>query len=941
MAIITDLNCNLREAVKVRYLDGNLFSQDVYGNIIRVTVMDGDEEAVLAGTVSGIAVRADGGSVAITDSSVDGNVATVVLPAAAYLIPGPISIVIKISDESTVTTIAAVVANVYQSSTDTPIDPGTIIPSITTLIQQIETAVASIPADYSSLWHSLAPVFSTGTSYTVGQYVTYDGGLYRFKNAHSGSWASADVDAVDLGSGITKNANDISDLKSALNVFEEGYENTTEKVIGNKMLAFKTGRYKTPTGTNPAAGVLVSFDENANYVCTISPCSAGDIFTADVYGSSGTIRAWFFLTSEMKIVSSTSYAGTNVHLQGTITAPENASYVVMNNNLSSMASGYYAYKGMSNIERLENTENDISEIVETYSNAFPLVENPVYKASYWRTGYYVETTGEYETWTRSICTGAYFTADEDDIALFVKTDGTCNIAVCEYLADGTFVKTHGAFKRIGDINPTSAVFVKMETGKRYTLSVGLFPSNTAESKLTDDFIRTITISVISATRNKYAVVWNRTARWRTGTINATTGEYETWDKAIVTRVPLIFLNDGILHCKAMLDKKIAIYEYTPSGYVGMYGSTVSGLNEEYIPVKKGNLYHIVIGRFPDGDASDYINDTYMKTVIMECRSMLCNRTIESTGDNTDRTEEIRSALVTFGEAHLGAGDFYVSNLMMPNGTTLTGCGNSTRIIMLPGDGYCIDATIRCTLKDFALVGSETDLQYIDTNETPTEGTRVGVKYSSSGDRGSMSNLYISNFDKAGIYCYWSGTAVTAGKNIDNCYINNCYVGLDLNKHAEFYRISNVSASQCHIGCRNNGGNNTIANCSFSSNNYGIYMFGDTNDSHGQFVGCILQHDRLSAIYLDSIDAGEIFSACNIDPNDETGYAIQAISAHRVIFTGCNFMSYSAISITGGGFIMFNGCNMRTYTASHYTSNNNNVKFVNCYDDSGNLIDPTA
>ena len=73
MAIITDLNCNLREAVKVKYLDGNLFSQDVYGNAIRVIVMDGDEPATLSGTVSGIAVRADGGSVDISDSRIDGT----------------------------------------------------------------------------------------------------------------------------------------------------------------------------------------------------------------------------------------------------------------------------------------------------------------------------------------------------------------------------------------------------------------------------------------------------------------------------------------------------------------------------------------------------------------------------------------------------------------------------------------------------------------------------------------------------------------------------------------------------------------------------------------------------------------------------------------------------------------------------------------------------
>ena len=237
--MITELNCNLREAVHVKYLDGNLFSQDVYGNAIRVIVMDGDEPATLAGTVSGTAIREDGSTVALTDSRIDENVATVVLPAAAYAVPGVLAITIKISDTNTVTTLAYVVANVYRTSTDTVVDPGTIIPSITTLIEQIAEAVASIPADYSSLWAALAETFNASKSggYAVGEYVTYDGGLYRFKNAHTGSWSSSDVDAVNLGSGIAKNASDISDLKSA---FETKLTGENDKISLGTLI---TGKY--------------------------------------------------------------------------------------------------------------------------------------------------------------------------------------------------------------------------------------------------------------------------------------------------------------------------------------------------------------------------------------------------------------------------------------------------------------------------------------------------------------------------------------------------------------------------------------------------------------------------------------------------------------------------------------------------------------------------
>lgn len=205
--IKTDFYCELTSPVKVQYLHGNVFSMDNNANTLNVFVTEDGQPVTLTGSISADVVRADGGTVTVTGSS-SGNQATVVLPQACYAVPGVISIVIKNTVDSDVTTLCAVVANVYQSSTDTVVDPGTIIPSIQALITQIETAVASIPADYSSLWTSLAPAFDNTKSYVAGQYVTYSGGLYRFTTAHSGSWAAGDVTAVNIGG-------ELSDVKSA------------------------------------------------------------------------------------------------------------------------------------------------------------------------------------------------------------------------------------------------------------------------------------------------------------------------------------------------------------------------------------------------------------------------------------------------------------------------------------------------------------------------------------------------------------------------------------------------------------------------------------------------------------------------------------------------------------------------------------------------------
>lgn len=202
---------DLKMPLQVQYLSGTMFSQDNAANLVGVEVFDDGEPATLGGSVSANVVRSDGGTVTVSGGTLSGNKVSVVLPQAAYAIPGAISIIIKLTTSGTVTTLGAIVVNVYRSSTDAVVDPGTIIPSVQTLIAQIETAVASIPADYSSLWTSLAPAFSTSTAYTAGQYVTYNGHVYRFTADHAaGSFVNTDCTQVDVGG-------ELSALKSTIN----------------------------------------------------------------------------------------------------------------------------------------------------------------------------------------------------------------------------------------------------------------------------------------------------------------------------------------------------------------------------------------------------------------------------------------------------------------------------------------------------------------------------------------------------------------------------------------------------------------------------------------------------------------------------------------------------------------------------------------------------
>lgn len=323
MATVTiDLVCNLQQAVQVQYLNGNMFSADNAGNTINVYVMDGEEPATIGGSVSASVIRADGSTVAVS-GALEGNRAYVILPQACYAVPGVISIVIKNTQNSTVTTIAALVANVYQSSTDVVVDPGTIIPSVQNLIAAIDAAVGSIPADYSSLWTSLAPAFSTSTAYTVGQYVTNNGGLYRFIADHAaGTWNSAQVVAANLG-------NDLSALKSAFDpnnaVNLLAFVNRSDTLTGITY-SYSNGEMSiSGTATaNTACKILVD-DESGYGVDLPSGVNAGDTLYVKTSGLSSAVRL------NITFYNGTTSVGTNWYISdnGTtlVTVPSTANKI--------------------------------------------------------------------------------------------------------------------------------------------------------------------------------------------------------------------------------------------------------------------------------------------------------------------------------------------------------------------------------------------------------------------------------------------------------------------------------------------------------------------------------------------------------------------------------------------------------------------------------------
>lgn len=188
-----------------------IYYADVEANRVGAVVLLNGEAFPLSGTCSGTAILSDGSTVALT-GAIDGNRAYVDLPAGCYSVAGTIQVFVKLTTGGVTTTLICAVGTVRLTETGTVIDPGTIIPSVSALIDDIDAAVASIPADYSALLATIAPAYADLTfPVSAGQWCWYSGTLYAANQdiATSESWTAAHWRAIVIGG-------EFASLKSAL-----------------------------------------------------------------------------------------------------------------------------------------------------------------------------------------------------------------------------------------------------------------------------------------------------------------------------------------------------------------------------------------------------------------------------------------------------------------------------------------------------------------------------------------------------------------------------------------------------------------------------------------------------------------------------------------------------------------------------------------------------
>lgn len=173
-----------------------MFQGDEAANRIGCYLFDGDAEITPGGTCAGEVILANGSTVALS-GVVSGNLIYVDLTDDCYAVPGEITV--SVSWTNGAATVTALQGHGVVNITQTGQVAGSAPATVAELILAINTAIASIPADYSTLLAAIAPNFSDSTPYTAGAWVWYSGALYRFTADHAaGSWTGSDAVSVVL-----------------------------------------------------------------------------------------------------------------------------------------------------------------------------------------------------------------------------------------------------------------------------------------------------------------------------------------------------------------------------------------------------------------------------------------------------------------------------------------------------------------------------------------------------------------------------------------------------------------------------------------------------------------------------------------------------------------------------------------------------------------------
>lgn len=211
---------------------------------------------------------------------------------------------------------------------------------------------------------------------------------------------------------------------------------------------------------------------------------------------------------------------------------------------------------------------------------------------------------------------------------------------------------------------------------------------------------------------------------------------------------------------------------------------------------------------------------------------------------------------------------------VPAGKTIVGSRNAIfRLANGVSTGFNIDNVEDVKLSGFTMDGGSPLVDvYSDSiisngrqlADQVNIGTRKGI-YVTQTQGTIFEDLFIRNFDHSGLHAYHLNTSIYGnfGRGIKARGLNfqDCYFGLHSGQQAEYSTFEGISATRCIGGIIIYSGNITVSNSQFTQCKIGGVVGAGSNNSHGGFDNCSFNHAPTNGVWVDAIDHGFVFSAC--------------------------------------------------------------------------------
>lgn len=263
-----------------------------------------------------------------------------------------------------------------------------------------------------------------------------------------------------------------------------------------------------------------------------------------------------------------------------------------------------------------------------------------------------------------------------------------------------------------------------------------------------------------------------------------------------------------------------------------------------------------------------------------------------TGINLNITDVLNKG----GVVKLGKGTFILDNVILPDNTIVRGeCENTIVKYNDSCAGDMLKMGNNCDIADLVFDGGNRTHPTVDTQE----GDRTGLSINNK-KRCKLRNLRATGFSKHGLYATEIGYNHEHHQNlkIDNCDFEYNFLGILLDRRAEYAQLNNVNCGNNFLGCLNRGGNNSFSNSMFNSNVHGFMIQGGANypnHGHSSASNCTFNHNLESGIIAKDVTIGYIFAGCQLFDGD-----LVLENSEGIWFTGGELGTFKVV-VKGGRY----------------------------------------